>query len=61
MNMKFACEIPGCISKFARKETYRSHILAQHQDIGEREVKELLERMKHLKQEIDPAVVRKIK
>lgn len=49
MRMKFQCQIVGCNSKFARKETYRAHVMSHHKDLGTSQLREVLERIKHEK------------
>ena len=49
--MKVSCEIPGCSSKFARKETYRNHVLSNHKDLSQEEIQSLLKKIREMKHE----------
>lgn len=48
MKVKIACELAGCKSQFARKETYRNHVLSHHKDIGEENIKIVLEGIRNM-------------
>ncbi|CAO1381708.1 unnamed protein product [Diamesa serratosioi] len=48
--LKVACELPGCTSKFARKETYRNHVLSHHKDLSQAAVNALLKKIRELVQ-----------
>lgn len=48
--LKVACELPGCTSKFARKETYRNHVLSHHKDLSKAAVDALLKKIRELVQ-----------
>lgn len=55
MNIKIKCEIESCSSQFARKATYKNHILSHHKDLGEEKVAELFQKIRELKIEINPS------
>lgn len=46
MKVKLKCEIDSCNSQFARKETYKNHVLSHHKDIGPERTQDLLNRIK---------------
>ena len=49
--LKVCCELPGCSSKFARKETYRNHVLSHHKDLSHEKIQALLLKIREMKQE----------
>ena len=49
--LKVSCELPGCSSKFARKETYRNHVLSHHKDLSPEKIQALLKKIREMKQE----------
>lgn len=51
MHLKIDCEIAGCSSTFARKETYRNHVLSHHKDLATVLIEDLLQRIRVMKAE----------
>lgn len=51
MKLKIDCEVPPCTSSFARKETYRNHVLHHHQSLGTEAVVSLLQKIRDMKDE----------
>lgn len=49
MNLKISCEVSPCTSTFARKETYRKHVLQHHQSLGEQQIENLLKKIREMK------------
>ena len=49
--LKVSCELPGCSSKFARKETYRNHVLSHHKELSKDQIELLLKKIREMKQE----------
>ena len=49
--LKVSCELPGCSSKFARKETYRNHVLSHHKDLSQEKIQALFKKIREMKQE----------
>ena len=49
--LKVSCELPGCSSKFARKETYRNHVLSHHKDLSQEQIQTLFKKIREMKQE----------
>lgn len=52
MKLKFKCELPGCSSSFARKESYKNHVKESHKDLDATFVAELLDKIHNMKQEL---------
>jgi hypothetical protein len=48
-SIKIPCEVPNCHSFFSWKDTYKCHVLSVHKDLGEENLKELLERIKSMR------------
>jgi uncharacterized Zn-finger protein len=44
--IKINCEL--CTSNFVRKETYRKHVLNQHSDLNETEMKAMLKKIREM-------------
>lgn len=53
MQFKLHCEVLNCQAAFARKETYRNHALRHHSNIGDENMKILLENIKKAKPQLD--------
>lgn len=51
MKLKIDCEVVGCSSSFARKETYRNHVINHHQNIGQDNLHNLLTKIRNMKVE----------
>lgn len=51
MKLKICCEVTPCTSTFARKETYRKHVIQHHKNLGEEKVANLLKKIRELKDE----------
>lgn len=51
MKLKIDCEVLSCSSSFARKETYRNHVLQHHQNIGQEALNLLLMKIRNMKVE----------
>ncbi|CRK93151.1 CLUMA_CG006464, isoform A [Clunio marinus] len=51
MKLKIDCEVLSCSSSFARKETYRNHVLQHHQNLGSQSLNALLTKIRNLKVE----------
>lgn len=52
MKVKIYCEVHQCSSSFARKETYRNHVIQHHEnDLSSEEMSALLQRIKEMKEE----------
>lgn len=51
MKLKLDCEVSTCSSSFARKETYRNHVLQHHQNLGPESLEILLTKIRNMKVE----------
>lgn len=51
MKLKIDCEVNSCSSSFARKETYRNHVLQHHQNLGPNLVQALLTKIRKMRVE----------
>lgn len=46
-------KFPGS-SQFARKATYKNHILSHHKDLGEENITNLFQKIREMKIEVNP-------
>lgn len=51
MKLKIDCEVLSCQSSFARKETYRNHVLSHHNNLGPEALERLLFKIRNMKVE----------
>lgn len=51
MKLKIDCEVISCSSSFARKETYRNHVIQHHQALGPSAMETLLAKIRTMKVE----------
>lgn len=51
MKLKIDCEVVSCSSSFARKETYRNHVIQHHQNLGQEALEKLLNKIRNMKVE----------
>lgn len=48
MKVKIPCELNGCNSRFAQKNTYRNHIISHHKDLGEEGTQYMLKKIREM-------------
>lgn len=56
MKLRINCEVSPCQATFARKESYRTHVLQHHSKLNVDRLRNLLQKIKEMKEE-DYAVV----
>jgi hypothetical protein len=44
--LRFLCDVPGCNGNFSRREYYKKHALAHHQQLGQEQLDLLLQKIR---------------